>query len=365
MKRVYSDLKRYNANSDDRYMGDCVKRAISLAFGLDYQQAGSELTKLAKNFGTSYNSDRNIDRYLASKGIKPGSYSEAGITVDEFSKKHPSGTYLILTYNKADGAIKGISNHLLTVIDGDVYDSWDSLGQYVSEWWKVTDEKTTFNELTYDDILDDIVSFMRQYAEQLDKKFKYGSVTVGDHSFDVSQHSGKKYGHVDKTTFEVMIGIKFDANTIPRHSSWSYNGAAHKTIAIKINPRLSLEENLSNNMKRIKQRMYDFVYNIAKEISDTEKADQLTSNPNYRGYVRDLMKVPEWARPYVTYIDERSDYEVHTYDYDKYYVVMEALPDDPRASESEEVIFRADSLRELKRDMESYRKDYARFGYDY
>ena len=219
--------------------------------------------------------------------------------------------------------------------------------------------------MTYDDILDDIVSFMRQYAEQLDKKFKYGSVTVGDHSFDVSQHSGKKYGHVDKTTFEVMIGIKFDANTIPRHSSWSYNGAAHKTIAIKINPRLSLEENLSNNMKRIKQRMYDFVYNIAKEISDTEKADQLTSNPNYRGYVRDLMKVPEWARPYVTYIDERSDYEVHTYDYDKYYVVMEALPDDPRASESEEVIFRADSLRELKRDMESYRKDYARFGYDY
>lgn len=46
------------------------------------------------------------------------------VTVEEFSKRHPIGTYIIHT--------KG---HVVTVKDGKYYDSWDSGKKIVLDYW--------------------------------------------------------------------------------------------------------------------------------------------------------------------------------------------------------------------------------------
>ena len=48
MKRYISsaDYVNYNANSRGNNVGDCVKRALSMAFDMDYNQTSKELNEL-------------------------------------------------------------------------------------------------------------------------------------------------------------------------------------------------------------------------------------------------------------------------------------------------------------------------------
>lgn len=46
---IYGAFKRYNANTKDINKGDCSARAMSLAYGLDYDAVYNELKKLQKS----------------------------------------------------------------------------------------------------------------------------------------------------------------------------------------------------------------------------------------------------------------------------------------------------------------------------
>ena len=75
------------------------------------------------------------------------------------------------------------------------------------------------------------------------------------------------------------------------------------------------------------------------------------------------MNLPEWCRKYIKYVEYDPNL---TFQNDKYEVTMKALPDDPYADKrGDSVYFYADTLTELKRDLEYYRTDYARFNYEY
>ena len=67
---------------------------------------------------------RVIKAYDGSDKLKP---EEKGITVGEFADTH-SGTYLIQS-----GRTPSSSNHLVCVVDGEVFDTWNSLDQVRSE----------------------------------------------------------------------------------------------------------------------------------------------------------------------------------------------------------------------------------------
>lgn len=54
----------------------------------------------------------------------------AGLTIEEFSRHKPKGTYLIR-----------VDNHLTTMIDSVVYDIWDCRGEIVRIVWKVEKNK--------------------------------------------------------------------------------------------------------------------------------------------------------------------------------------------------------------------------------
>ena len=51
---VIEKLVKYNANSKDNDTGDCVKRSLSLAYNIDYDQVKRELNKIRRDTGAPY-----------------------------------------------------------------------------------------------------------------------------------------------------------------------------------------------------------------------------------------------------------------------------------------------------------------------
>lgn len=344
LKVVDAALKRYNANSRDKHVGDCVPRSISLAFGEDYDQVRKDLNKIVREERpySKFNSYTVFKVYLERHGCAFTKYPDDNTTEEEFCRKHPEGTYLLLTGDEKH-AIKGQSTHMVCIIDGDIYDSWDSSDYEVIQWAKVTSSSTEFSGVKYTDILDDVMDFVDGYLQKLGSKFKYGNMEIKDIGENVQE-----YGGVDDYTFEFRILIHFNDDVPEDPYSRRLRG---KTIGhyfyVKINPKWDTDKNIETQKKKLKQRIYDWVYNIRKELQDLEATEDIEVNPNFRGRRSDLMKLPEWVRPLVLSFDTTGWYG-HQYD-----IFFEPLPEDP---ESGEVNTYGDTLKELRNNLEEYRE---------
>ena len=108
----------YNPNPNSKSVGDCVVRAIAKATGRSWDQAYLELCIqgfLMKDFGDS---NQVWDSYLRGCGFKRRIISNTCpncYTIMDFCYDHPFGIYVLAT-----------GNHVVAVIDGEYYDSWDS-----------------------------------------------------------------------------------------------------------------------------------------------------------------------------------------------------------------------------------------------
>lgn len=98
--------------------GDCAVRAISKALGITWEEAYSLLTANGFLMGELPNSDLVWGSVLRQHGFKraiiPNTCPDC-YTVGDFCNDHPDGTFVV----KSDG-------HVATVIDGTLFDSWDS-----------------------------------------------------------------------------------------------------------------------------------------------------------------------------------------------------------------------------------------------
>ena len=101
-------------------VGDCAVRAISKALDISWEQAFAKLSMNAFLMGDMPSSDLVIGSVLRQAGFKRESISDNCddcYTVEEFCEENPEGTFVI----KSDG-------HVATVVDGDLYDVFDSSG---------------------------------------------------------------------------------------------------------------------------------------------------------------------------------------------------------------------------------------------
>lgn len=107
-----------NPNPANRLTGDCVIRAISIAENREWDDAFVEL--MLKSFDmkdipssnsvwSSYLHDIGYSRYIIPDAC-PDCY-----TVEQFTVDNPQGTFILAT-----------GTHVIAVIDGDYYDTWDS-----------------------------------------------------------------------------------------------------------------------------------------------------------------------------------------------------------------------------------------------
>ena len=107
-----------NLNPRKKSVGDCTVRAIAIATGSAWVDTYLDLCLLGMVMADMPSANSVTTAYLRNKGFHrrtipddcPDCY-----TIEDFCKDHPKGTYII-----------GTGSHLTTVIDGDLWDSWDS-----------------------------------------------------------------------------------------------------------------------------------------------------------------------------------------------------------------------------------------------
>lgn len=120
---------KYNPNPTGRSVGDCSVRAISKALNIDWETAYAMICSNGYAMGDMPSSDSVWGAVLRQNGF----YKQAipnrcpdCYTVEEFCEDHPSGTYVL-----------GFGGHVATVVDGDLYDSWDSRKEIpIYVWFK-------------------------------------------------------------------------------------------------------------------------------------------------------------------------------------------------------------------------------------
>ena len=347
MKILSAILKRYNANTRDLSVGDCVKRSLSVAFRTDYDEVSRELNRIKRDIGgIAFNNLRVVDQFLSRRNITTtASWTtiQAGErpTVEVFADEHPIGTFLLLSGDSSGAQFRGRTNHMVCIVDGVIYDSWDSRNQVVVRFVKVNSSASVDDVDTLDDRIDEICRDLVEYISKLDAQCKpYLDVVPG---FDGNDRT-------DEYTQEIYVWVKVLRGTEGPQRDWDtpYYVTGEKIshrIVIKWNPRLSSEANLVNIVKKSKQKIYDWVYMIRKDLKDHYDSLSTETNIQYRGSKSKLMTFPEWVRPLITYID--------------------ALPDDPRADSSPEVYFKGDTLREIKDQIADYKDRFLRPDYDY
>lgn len=120
--------KHFLNNPAGRNVGDCSVRAVSVALGWGWEKAYSELCSNGYYMADMPSSNATIGALLRQHGF----YKEAipdscpdCYTIKDFCEDHPRGVFVV-----------GTGNHVVGVIDGDYYDSWDSGNEIPVYFWE-------------------------------------------------------------------------------------------------------------------------------------------------------------------------------------------------------------------------------------
>lgn len=108
----------YNPNPKGSYTGDCVVRAISKALDTNWHNAYLELVVEGYMLSDMPSANSVWGALLREHGfirrVIPNSCPDC-YTVRDFCDDHQTGMYVL-----------GTGTHVVTVVDGDYYDTWDS-----------------------------------------------------------------------------------------------------------------------------------------------------------------------------------------------------------------------------------------------
>ena len=115
MKHHYRYLNTNPHNIDDR---DCTIRAISLFLDKTWDEVYWGICRVGFNLKRMPSTNVTWKTYLAEQGFYPiriPHYCPNCFSVNDFVLQHPYGKYLLK-----------VDEHVVTVIDGYYYDTWDS-----------------------------------------------------------------------------------------------------------------------------------------------------------------------------------------------------------------------------------------------
>lgn len=108
----------YNPNPKGNLVGDCVVRAISLALDQDWNKSYLGISTQGYELKDMPSSNETWAVYLRRNGFKryiiPNECPDC-YTIEEFCRDNPDGVFVVAT-----------GTHVVTCINGDYYDTWDS-----------------------------------------------------------------------------------------------------------------------------------------------------------------------------------------------------------------------------------------------
>lgn len=130
---IESRFCSYNANPKNKRIGDCVIRAISTALGRSWEDVYIDLCVDGLMSYELPNSDLLWGEYLKRNGFRRGILScENGlcVTVNDFCEMNPQGVFIVCP-----------TNHVVAVIDGLFYDTWDCGNEIINYYWERAKER--------------------------------------------------------------------------------------------------------------------------------------------------------------------------------------------------------------------------------
>ena len=108
----------YNPNPTGKRVGDCVVRALCKLTHKDWETVYFDICMEGMRMHDMPSSNSVWGRYIKGQGYQkrllPSSCPDC-YTVSDFAHEHRQGAYLLAT-----------GSHVIAVVDGDYYDSWDS-----------------------------------------------------------------------------------------------------------------------------------------------------------------------------------------------------------------------------------------------
>ena len=330
----------YNANIRSKNVGDCVKRGISLAYNKPYSEVEKDLNAKKREYGASaWNVpsifEKVMNDYSDGELIKMTEYDQH-TSVEEFAETHPDGVYIVLcgeTYNDV--------SHMCVVMNGDVYDSWNSLNYIVVRYYLISESHVSTHTITPDE--------MNTYTETAEER-------VAENLKDISDKYNLGMGALSFAT-SVVNSTKFAIGLYARTREGSDYDIKQVDYYV-FSPRMTSDECIEYVNKRTDELTKKFTSAIRKAIKEREEAlefgEESTSHFNAEGQ-RLLAKLPAWCRNRVLDLRmERGFWDARNVEY---YVDMKPLPND---SDQSKVRLHADNLTDLKYIINEYKKSFER-----
>lgn len=127
-----SRWRLFQNNPSGRNVGDCSVRAISVALDVDWETAYAMIVKAGFFMNDMPSSNSVWGSVLRTNGfyrhVIPNSCPDC-YSINDFAEDHPKGVFVVCT-----------GNHVVTIKDGFIMDSWDSSNEIVQFYWSRKDE---------------------------------------------------------------------------------------------------------------------------------------------------------------------------------------------------------------------------------
>ena len=123
----------FNNNPAGRKVGDCAVRAVSVALGVDWETAYTMIAAAGFSMCDMPSSNSVWGAVLRQNGFYRQAIEDTCpdcYTAEDFCNDHPEGVYVL-----------GFGNHVATVRDGTIYDSWDSRYEVPQDYWYRKDDE--------------------------------------------------------------------------------------------------------------------------------------------------------------------------------------------------------------------------------
>ena len=117
----------YNPNPTGRSVEDCSVRAVSKALDISWEDAYSLACDNGYDMGDMPHADAVWGSVLRQNGFYKKTipnYCPDCYTIEDFSRDNPKGIFVL-----------GTGKHVATIVDGDIYDAWNSSNEIPIYVW--------------------------------------------------------------------------------------------------------------------------------------------------------------------------------------------------------------------------------------
>lgn len=371
MRRVETaDLVKYNANIRGKNVGDCVKRSLSLATGSSYNDISKELLAAVKErYSRGMAPDEAWKRSgVYNKVIKAHGGSDP-ITVDGIYTLEDfvdnvlghDGTFLVTTGDKP-----GTHNHIVCVIDGKIYDSWNSKKAYAYKYYTFDGPKIErkseldvanmpdnellklLEDLHYEDRLRDKASAMLGRKGYLDGIFSIR--TLDRIQYKIYTMCRVTFPPFAEGTKERVYKFEVDIICTPFETMDSFKKLVDKAVDVRLYDRMYA---VLQNEKS--EREAEEVRSRVSEGADENTMKRLNKSLYMTTQERKFFNtLPGWARPLITYISVNQPGQYS----DSYEIYMIPLPEDHMHDRSDVIMIRGYDASELRHNLQHYKETF-------